>query len=147
MKESTKWRSGRDRDRVGVILPSSRGGKTPHAFSDDERVAAEDDGDVVMPTRERAALEVVQTELALELLVRALGAPAFLDDAHDLLLGHAPRQGREHELRGLRFALRPLDHEPHRLAVARVGAVVVSDLDGAQREARRESAHLALRAR
>src|SRR4051812_47396743 len=98
MKESAKWRSGRDADRVGTSFPSGRGGKTPHPFRNDERVAAQDDGDVVMPAREGAALEVVQSELALELFVRALGAPAFLDGAHDLLLRHAPRQRREDEL-------------------------------------------------
>ena len=48
MKESWKWRSGRERDLVFFQPPSGRGGKAPHTFGDDERVAAEDDGDVVM---------------------------------------------------------------------------------------------------
>jgi len=49
IKESGKCRSGRERLRVAASWPSIRGGKTPHAFSDDEREAAEHDGDVVMP--------------------------------------------------------------------------------------------------
>ena len=65
----------------------------PHSFRNEERVAAEYDRDVVMPARERAALEVVQAQVSLELLVGALGAPALLHDAHDLLLRHAARQG------------------------------------------------------
>src|SRR5262249_11326694 len=40
MNESTKWRSGREADLFGLIRPSRRGGKVPHAFSNDERVAA-----------------------------------------------------------------------------------------------------------
>src|SRR5207248_937089 len=44
--EATRSRS---RGRVGSSLPSVRGGKTPHAFSDDEREAAEHDRDVVVP--------------------------------------------------------------------------------------------------
>ena len=73
MKESTKCRSGLDRDRAVLSLPSRHGGKTPHTFSNDERVAAEYDGDVMVPARKRAAFEVIQAELALEFLVRAPG--------------------------------------------------------------------------
>jgi hypothetical protein len=49
MNESLKWRSGRDRERWTSLRPSGRGGKTPHTFSDDERVAAEGDRNMVMP--------------------------------------------------------------------------------------------------
>jgi hypothetical protein len=65
MKESEKWRSGRESERVVDHRPSGRGGKTPHTFGDDEHVAAESDGDVMMPAREPSALEVVETELPL----------------------------------------------------------------------------------
>src|ERR1019366_9341538 len=125
---------------MGSILPSSRGGKTPHALRNEEGVAAEDDQDVVMPARERAALEVVQAQLSLEFLVGALGAPALLHDAHDLLLRHAPRQGGEDELHGLRLALGAPHHEPHRLSIASIGAVVIGDLHAAKCEARGEIA-------
>ena len=59
--------------------------KTPHTFSSDERVAAEYNGDVMVPARKRAAFEVIQAELALELLIRAPGA------TRQVSLRHAPR--------------------------------------------------------
>ena len=90
MNESAKWRSGRDRERTVATRPGGRGGKSADAFSDHEGVAAEDDGDVVMPAWEGPPLEVVEPELALEVLVHPLGAPAFLEEADDLLLAHAP---------------------------------------------------------
>ena len=62
--ESSKWRSGRASERVGVTGPCRRGGKTPHPFADDERVAAENDRDVMVPSRERASLEVVEPQFA-----------------------------------------------------------------------------------
>jgi hypothetical protein len=68
--ESAKCRSGRALERVVSVGASSRGGKTPHAFGDDERVAAEDDGDVVMPADEGASLEVIEPELPLHLARR-----------------------------------------------------------------------------
>src|SRR5262245_60564877 len=82
MKESGKCRSGRERLRVGTSLPSIRGGKTPHAFSDDEREAAEHDGNVVVPAWEAPSLVVVQAELAFDVLVHALGAVALFDQPH-----------------------------------------------------------------
>jgi hypothetical protein len=54
----------------------------PHTFGDDERVAAEDDGDVVVPALEGAALEVVESELALELLVDSFGTPSPIASRH-----------------------------------------------------------------
>ena len=61
----------------------------PRTFGDDERVAAQDDGDVVMPTGEASALEVVEAELAFEVLVSAFGSPALHDDADELLSADA----------------------------------------------------------
>ncbi len=65
--------------------PGDRGGKSADALGDDERVATEHDRDVMMPAWVRATLEVIETELALEVLVHALGPPAFLEGPHDLL--------------------------------------------------------------
>ncbi len=98
-KESAKWRSGRAVERTGWTNPSRRGGKTPYAFRDDEGVATKDYGDVVVPTRERTTLVVIEAELALELFVRSLGAPPLFGRADDLLLAHPARQRRERELR------------------------------------------------
>src|ERR1700722_16167513 len=91
-KESVKCRSGRDVDRATRTLPSLRGGKVPHALSDDEGVAAEDDREMMVPAAEAAPLEVVESQLALHLLVDGLRSPAFLERAHDLFGGHRARQ-------------------------------------------------------
>jgi hypothetical protein len=56
-----------------------------HTFGDDEREAAEDDGDVMMPSSERTSLEVIETKLAFQLFINALRAPTLLGDAHDAL--------------------------------------------------------------
>src|ERR1019366_9893528 len=73
VKESAKWRSGRERVRTSGTSPSGRGGKMPHSLSDDEGVAAECDRDVMMPAGETASLEVVESQLAFHFLVDALG--------------------------------------------------------------------------
>ena len=67
----------------------------PHAFSDDERVAAKGDGDVVVPTRKATALVVVEPELSLQILVDTLGSPALHDEADELLFCHAALHGDE----------------------------------------------------
>src|SRR5208282_5853295 len=93
-KESAKWRSGRDFERTSSTLPSGRGGKMLHSLSDDEGVAAERDGHVVVPAVEAATFEVVQAEFALHLLVDQLGPVALLVGAHDLLLAHRALERR-----------------------------------------------------
>src|SRR5580658_2917175 len=90
----------------------------------------------MVPAGEGATFEVVQAEFPLEFLVGPFRAPAFLDDAHDLLLRHTSPKGREDELVGLRLAFGPFDHEPEWLTVARVRAVVLRDLDAAKCEPR-----------
>ncbi len=54
MNESTKWRSGREAERTGFTLPFGRGGGMPQPFGEHERVAAQDDRDVMVPAGERA---------------------------------------------------------------------------------------------
>ena len=88
----------------------------PRAFRDDERVAAENDRDVVVPTGESTAFVVVEAELAFEILVNPLGTPALHDQAYELLAGHLVRERAEEVVRGLRFSVAPLDQEPDRLA-------------------------------
>src|ERR1700678_3852895 len=95
MKESSKWRSCRAVERVASTRPSSRGGKMPQALAGHERIAAEDDGDVVMPAAKGAALVMIEPEFSLEVLVDALGAPAFLGGPHELLSTGGLAQPRE----------------------------------------------------
>src|SRR5215470_2204372 len=86
--ESAKCRSGRELVRISSTVPSGRGGETPHTLRDDEGVAANGDGNVVMPAGEASPLEVVEPELALHLFVDALGAVALLEQTHELLFAH-----------------------------------------------------------
>jgi hypothetical protein len=80
-RESTKWRSGRATERTGFTRPSGRGGKSSGTFGHEECVRAEDGGDVVVPAGEAPSLEVIEPQLALELLVDLLGAVALLEKA------------------------------------------------------------------
>jgi hypothetical protein len=83
-------------------------------LGDHEGVAGEHDADVVMPADEGAPLVVVQAQLALEVFVRALDAPATLDGPHQLLARDVRWQRGEHELGRRRFALGPFDQQPLR---------------------------------
>ena len=123
MKESPKWRSGRDAERIVDLRERSRGGKSPRSFSNEEGEAAERDGDVVVPASETAALEVIQSEFALEILVHALGTPALLDQLHELHEGHA-LVGGEVEVDGLVFIVAPFTNEPHPIAATRFTTIV-----------------------
>jgi len=74
--ESAKCRSGRVLDLVVSTRPSGLGGKSSCALGDEEGVTGEDTADVVLPAGVGAALEVVEAQLALEIFVHSLGAPA-----------------------------------------------------------------------
>src|SRR6266496_3982795 len=134
MKLSEKCLSGRERLRVVFHRPSGRGGEMPHAFSDDERVAAEGDGDVVVPAREASAFEVVEPELSLQILVDALGAPSLHDESDELPLGDVRGQCREKVVGRFALAVAPLDEEPLDVALR----VRASRCDSPEREARGE---------
>lgn len=121
MMESAKCRSGRASDRVVATRPPGRGGKSSRPFGHEEGIAGEDAADVVLPADVRAPLEVVQSQLALEVLVHALGAPALLDASDELFSGHRLREGREDVVLDGTIAIGLLHHEPLRLA-ARVVA-------------------------
>src|SRR4051812_2691266 len=99
-----------------------------HTFGNDEREAAEDDRDVVMPSSERTSLEVIEPQLAFQLFIDALRAPTLLRNAHDLLLAEPTGQRRENELRRLLLAFGPFHHEPYGLVRRRLESVVAGDL-------------------
>src|ERR1700760_760388 len=123
MKESTKWRSGRDAERIVALRDGRPGGESPRSFCNEEGEAAECDGDVVMPAAEPAALEVIESELAFEILVHALGAPALLDQVHELDERHA-LVGGEMEVERLVFIVAPLTNQPPAIAATRFITVV-----------------------
>src|SRR5258707_1473934 len=60
VNESAKCRSGREGERTCSTRASGRGGKSADSLGDDERVATQHDGDVVMPAHEAASLEVIE---------------------------------------------------------------------------------------
>src|SRR3989304_3925813 len=72
-----------------------------------------------------AALEMIEPELVLELLIVALDAPAQLGEPNEVGDRRRRRQRRQPILRGLRFASRPFDQQPllrpGRRATARSG--------------------------
>src|SRR5258708_30235010 len=96
----------------------------------------------MVPTGEGTPVEVMEPQLPFEILIHALGPPAFFEDADDLLVAHASGQGRQEKLRGLALAFGPLSDEPERLAVGKRDAVVVRRLHAHEAESR---AHLAPR--
>src|SRR5260221_6196462 len=93
----------------------------------------------MMPPFEAATFEVIESELALQLLVNALGLPTLFDRANDLLRGHAMSERREIELRRFCIVFEPFDDEPDRLPLRDGHVVVVCGLHATKREARRES--------
>ena len=94
-----------------------RGGKTPHTFDNDKRIAAHDDRNVMMPSGERAPLEMVKAKFLLHFLVHDFGSPAFLDDSNHVFFAHSFGQVREHEFRWFGFSVEPFHDEPKRLLI------------------------------
>src|SRR5690606_16872469 len=105
MKESATWRCGRNAVRVGVIRPSGRGGEMPGMLGDDEGVAGQHHGDVVVPAREASSFVVVEPQLALEIFIAALDAPALLAPLDQLRGRGVLRCGDEIELVRLLLAV------------------------------------------
>ena len=109
MKLSAKWRSGRDLVRVVGQRPSGRGGETSCPLGNDEGVAGEDDGNVMVPAGKSSALVVIEAELTLEIFVDALGPPPLGHETDELLRGHRTRQRAEEVVPGFGFSVAPLD--------------------------------------
>src|SRR5271170_5085541 len=127
--ESAKWRSGRVLDRVVSTRPSGLGGKSSCALGDEEGVAGEDTADVVLPAWIGASLEVVEAQLALEIFVDSLGAPALLDPPHELLARDRLGQSGQDVVLDGAAALVLVDDEPLLFAAR----VVVGDRSDSNR--------------
>jgi hypothetical protein len=84
------------------------------AFSHREGVAGEDDGYVVMPAAEFAALVVVEAEFSFEVLVGALSAPALRGDGDQGIERRVLGQRREVVVGRVGLAVAPLDEKPDR---------------------------------
>src|SRR5262245_51926320 len=99
------------------------GGKSPRSLGGEEGEAAEGDRDVVVPAAEAAAFEMVETELAFEVLVDTLGAPSLFEQVDQLDEGHAP-VGREVKVARRVVVVAPLADEPYAIAAAWLAAIV-----------------------
>jgi hypothetical protein len=110
----------------------------PHTFGNDERVAAQDDRDVMVPAGIPAAFVVVEPQLALEILIGAFDSPALHHPTHQLLLRQLPREGAEEAVGGFVLAVAPFDQQPHRLALIDVACFVVGRDDAPECESGRE---------
>ena len=111
----------------------------PHTFGNDERVAAKDDRDVMVPAGKAPAFVVVEPEFVFEILIRAFDSPALHHSSYELLLRRSSRQRAEETVRWRVLVVAPFDQQPDRLALldATLGVVVRRD-DTAERESRRE---------
>ena len=89
----------------------------PRAFGNDERVAAEYDGDVVMPAREPSAFVMIETEFAFEVFIGPLSAPALHHRSNQFLLRHALWERAQEVVGRFSVIVTPLDQEPQRLVV------------------------------
>ena len=90
-----------------------------------------------MPAPKSAALEVIESQLSFHVLVDALGAPAFLDQLHELDEGHALVR-REVKVVWRVVVIAPLADEPDSIAPAWLAAVIGRGDDADKREARVE---------
>src|SRR6516165_5027618 len=82
---------------------------------------------MMVPAWEPTPFEMIEAQLALHIFVNALGAPALLDQANQLLPSHRD-SGIEMDkvkLRRRRLAVLPLHEEPNILAHRRRDTVVV----------------------
>src|SRR5512132_2084117 len=100
----------RRRTIASVQLWVDRGGK--RSMEREEPVGDRAEGRVVVEASPCSTLEVVEAELALELLVVALDAPAQLREANQLLERGGGRERREPELGRCALPIRPLAEEP-----------------------------------
>src|SRR5687768_13417923 len=92
---------------------------------------------MVVPAAEASALEVVETELTLEVLIEALGAPPFLDQVDELDEGHPLVRG-EVEVTRLVLVVAPFANQPHAIATTRLASVIGSGHDAEECKASRE---------
>jgi len=103
---STRCSSRRARRRVHPEVFAAE------AFKDQEVERHHHERHMVVPPDPRAALEVVQSDLLLELLVVLLDPPPDLRPVHQVTEGRVLRQVGQPELGGPRRLLRPLDEQP-----------------------------------
>jgi hypothetical protein len=107
----------------------------PHAFGNDERIAAEYDRDMMVPAWETASLEVVEPEFPLQILVGTLRSPSLHHRVNQLLSRCSERHRRQEVVRRLRLSVSPLDEQPKLFSFARWTCWIVERrYDAAHRE-------------
>src|SRR5881397_1030404 len=98
---------------------------------------------MMMEASPAAALEMVEPELILELLIVALDAPAKLGEADEFGDGGRRRQGREPVLRGRGVPAWPFDQQPLFRSGCRAPLIAMR---GPHAQAREAGAHRPARA-
>jgi hypothetical protein len=138
------WSSARTCGIVGTRAVVSPRAAPAELLADQEPVGHRRHRHMMMPAQPAASLEMVESELVLELRVILLDPPAPLRPADQLDQRQAPRAGDEPVLRRLRGLCRPLNEEP---LLARRGLAFVIAMGRPHpqsRKARREFACTAL---
>ncbi len=89
----------------------------------------------MVPAGERAAFEMIESQLSLEIFIHALGPPAFFAETHDLLFAHSAAERGEQELARCDVAIEPFGDQPERLVFRERRAVILGNLDASEAEA------------
>ena len=123
-------------------MPTHRGARPRDAPVGEKRPTEGEEGmggrterDVVMEASPGAPFEVIQAQLAFQLLIVALDPPAQLGEPRPRTKRRLRRQGREIARRGGGLSARPLAEEPHFGAGPRAFRVPVREAHPRGREA------------
>ena len=94
-------------------------------FGDDEREAAEHDGNVMIPAGPATSLIVVEAEFAFQVFVRTLCSITLFEPSDEPASTDAIGQVGQVELARRGLPVEPLDDEPERVAIAAITHWVV----------------------
>src|SRR5690606_2784492 len=87
-RDAAKCRSGRAFDRVvakRTARPDCRGGKSSRLFGREKCKAEKNDRHVMVPTSVGPPFEMIESQLALQILVGSLRTPSLFQSANDFL--------------------------------------------------------------
>jgi hypothetical protein len=91
-----------------------------------------------MPSSEEASFEVVESELALHVLIDTLCSPALLEQVDDVLAREFCRHGSQMKSGGFGLVVAPFGYEPDMLSLGGIDPIIVRRHNTLEGEARRE---------